>query len=63
MGLDLYRVIVTLDDDLRKYFLNAKTDRVGTIFLDLPRELRYPREINRILDAFFTNKAASILPN
>lgn len=60
MGLSQYRVIITLDDDLRKYFLCAKTHRVGTIFLDLPRELRYPREINRILDAFFTNEAASI---
>ncbi len=44
MGLSQHRFIITLDDDLHNYFLSAKTHRVGTIFLDLPRELYARRQ-------------------
>jgi hypothetical protein len=60
LARDQGRVIITLDVDFRDFFLNAKGSRVGTIYLDLPREFRFPREINRILDAFFATEAKHI---
>ncbi len=54
------RVIVTMDRDFSEYFLFSSRPQVGIIYLDIPSNLRYIPEINRLLENFFCHHSDSI---
>lgn len=54
------RVVITLDGDSWGYYNEAAPLGIGVIYLDLPNNYRYVREINRILEGFFNAQAPSI---
>lgn len=54
------RVVITLDGDFWSYYNEAAPLGIGVIYLDLPNNYRYVREINRILEGFFNAQAPSI---
>ena len=54
------RVIITLDRDFSDFYLARSGPPIGIIYLDLPNQLRFIPEINRLLAAFFERHADTI---
>jgi predicted nuclease of predicted toxin-antitoxin system len=54
------RVIITLDRDFAEHFHRTQRPDIGIVYLDLPNPLRTIPHINRLLEAFFRQHAASV---